>query len=191
MTASNPYSTSHDNTHMYSFVDFRSAEPNSSANGAYRRPHNNPKLCAKKNTVFEFIFTHPQLTKFATILRKANMMNAYTNSSLNITMFVPLDKYLPESVEFYDSIDRGAALRILAVSSLNNQIDGTLIRSSPVSNYITRDPYNRNILYTTNINRITELNGCIQVVEFDHKLDNGIVHFTNGLLTPTDESFIN
>jgi hypothetical protein len=119
------------------------------------------------------------------------MVQQYSNPSLNITMFVPLDEYLPESADFYDSIDPGTALRVLAVSSLNNQINGNLIRSSPVSNYITRDPYNRDTLYVTNINKVTELNGCVHIVEFDKKLDNGIVHLTDGLLTPTDESFIN
>lgn len=177
MTASNPYTTSHDNTHMYSFVDYR--------------PHNNPKVCSPKNTVFEFIYNHPKLAKFSRILRKANMAAQYSNPSLNITMFVPLDEHLPETADYYDSLDPGTALRILAVSSLNNQINGALIRSSPVSNYITRDPYNRNTLYVTNINRVTELNGCVQVIEFDKKLTNGIVHLTNGLLLPNDEPFIN
>lgn len=175
MTAMVPCSTSYDNTHMYSFVDYR--------------PHDNPTICLNKNTVFEYIYNHPKLTKFAKILKKANQVAQYSRPELNITLFIPTDEYLSEPLEYYESIDPGTALNILAVSSLNNQIDGNLIRSSPVCNYITRDPYSYNTLYVTNISGVTKLNNCIKVIEFDVKLSNGIIHLTDGLVVPSNKHY--
>src|SRR3990167_2262353 len=156
MTSCGPYTKSHDNTHMFDFVDLR--------------PHSNPKICVKKNSIFEYVYNNPKLQKFAKILKKANMVGQYSDKLLNITLFVPLDSSISEPLSFFDSIDPGMALRILAVSSLNNRIDGRLMKSSPVCNYITRDPYNSNTLYVTNISGVTELNGCIKIKEFDIKL---------------------
>jgi len=168
---------------MFSFVDYR---------GDKKR-----KLCIPDNSMMGYIRNHPNLTKFHKIVKKANMVGQLSNQSANFTIFVPLDehlKYLPD--EFFDKMDDGTARQIMYASTLNRVIDGYLIRSSPVSYFATRgspsgstDSFNR--MYITNINGVATINQCVNVVKYDIALDNGMIHLTNGIIGPTDNTYIN
>jgi len=177
MTAIGPYTKSYDNTHMYSFVD-------------YRKSREAPKMCASKNTLMDYLIRNPKTSKFRKIVERAGLTGQMSAQDLDITLFIPSDDYLNEPGEFYDNMDRGLASQIIAVSSLNNRISGCLIRSSPVSSFTVRDPYNADQMYITNISNVTEINQCARVVEFDVELDNALVHLTDGLLLPNLSTFI-
>ena len=177
MVSIGPYSKGHDNLHMWDFVDYR--------------PSHNPSICAVKNSLLDYVYNHPRLKKFGAVLKRANLNGQYEQPELDITMFIPYDEFLREPQSFYNNLDVGSSRQILHVSSLNRRISGDLIRSSPVSKYITRDPYNRNIMYVTNISGVTELNNCVNVVDFDINLTNALVHHTTGFLFRTDAIFIN
>ena len=174
MSARIPSSQAYNNTHMWDFSDLRGTS----------------ELCVKANTVYHFISTHPNMKKFASVIRQADMIAELGQKQFNTTLFVPLDNFLREDQSFFDHMDRDLARRIISVSSLNSKIDGTLIRSSPVSSFATKDPYNSDYMYVTNISGRTVINQCAKVVEYNVKLDNGIIHITNNIILPNYRHFI-
>ena len=184
MTACYPNAKFYDSSHMCSFVDLRS--------------NSNVEICYDKKSLYGFIQGHPELKKFSEVVRRANMVGPFSDPQLNITIFIPYDKYLPE-IETFQNMDVGTAKTLINVASINNKIDGNLVRASPVSNLLTRDVYNRGTMYITNIGKLignkrvltTEINKCAKVIEFDKKLNNGIIHIVDNLLTPPEGIFIN
>jgi uncharacterized surface protein with fasciclin (FAS1) repeats len=176
MSAIGPYSQAYNNTHMWDFSDLRS--------------RTKPEPCIDKNTAFYYISSHPEMKKFTAIILKAGMEGEMSQSEFNTTIFVPLDKYLSDSLSEYKKLDRGTARNILAVSMLNNKINGNLIRSSPVSSFMTKDPYNSNYMYITNISGTTEINQCAKVIKYDVQLGNSIIHITDNIIAPTYNHFI-
>jgi hypothetical protein len=148
-------------------------------------------MCQINNSLFDYVENHPKLTKFSALLKRANVAGRYSDPELNITLFIPTDDHLKEPHSFYAGLDMGEARKILAISSLNRKIDGDLIRSSPVSQYITRNPYSYNTIYVTNISNVTEINNCVQVTEYDIDLGNAVAHLTTGFIFPNYDHFIN
>lgn len=177
MTSIGPYSKSYDNTHMWDFSDLRSSKIT-------------PELCINKNTAYDYISRHPEMKKFNALIINAGRVGEMSQHEFNSTIFVPLDKYLQHPLSVYKKLDRGTARNILAVSTLNDKIDSKLIRSSPVSSFMTKDPYNSNYIYVTNISGVTEINKCTKIIEYDVKLDNSIIHITDNLITPNYSHFI-
>ena len=178
MTAIGPYSKSYDNTHMYSFVD-------------YRHPVTINEFCIPDDTIMGYIRKHPDFQKIKRILCRANLVGVMSDPQLDITLFVPIDKFIEEPCEFFDNIDPGMARDIINVSSLKRKINGELVRSSPVCYFTTRDPYRRNQMYVTNISGITKINNCAQVVHYDINLSNGIIHVVDKLLNENSSPFLN
>ena len=172
-----PNTKGFDNTHMWDFTDYNSPAK--------------PKMCKISNSLFDYVENNPRLTKFATLLKRANLSGKYSDPELNITLFIPVDEHLKEPHSFYANMDMGDARKILAVSSLDRKINGALIRSSPVSQYITRNPYSYNTIYVTNISNVTEINNCVKVIEYDVDLGNAIAHLTDGFIFPNHDHFIN
>jgi len=177
MVSIGPYTKSYDNTHMWDFSDLRSSKPT-------------PQLCVPRNSLYDYLSHHPEMKKFTAIVHKAGMIGEMSQPEFNSTIFIPLDRYLKEPLEVYEKMDRGTARNILNVSMLNDRIDGVLVRSSPVSSYTTKDPYNYDYMYVTNISGVTEINQCAKVVQYDVKLTNAIVHITDNIIMPNYEHFI-
>ena len=46
-------------------------------------------------------------------------------------------------------------------------------------------------MYITNINRITNINNCVNVVKYDIWKENGIIHIIDNLLLPSEDHFMN
>lgn len=176
MSARIPSSQGYNNIHMWDFSDLRSSRP--------------AELCTPADTVYDYISRHPHMKKFASIIARAGMIGALSEKQFDTTLLAPLDTYLPEPQKFFDNMDRGQARRIIAVSTLNSKIDGQLLRSSPVSSFATKDPYNANYMYVTNISGVTRINQCATVIEYDIRLGNGILHITDNIILPNYEHFI-
>ena len=171
MTAIGPYTQSLNMTHMFSFVDYRGPSE--------------IVTCSSGNSIMDYIDKHPKLTKFKKIIKAANFTTQLSQKQANFTLFAPLDEHIGN----VDNIGDGLARQILSMSLMDKEIDGNLLRSSPVSYIATKNSQNR--MYITNICGVTELNQLAQVVQYDIKTDNGIIHLTNGLLFPTNNTFIN
>ena len=78
-------------THMYSFVDLRG---------------NTPKQCTTPGSIFHYISTKPEFSKFKKIVENAVMTGQLNNLQADFTMLIPTDnflKYLPEN--FFTEMD--------------------------------------------------------------------------------------
>jgi len=171
MSSIGPYTQSYDFRHMYSFVD--------------SRPHT-IQTFTNPNSISGFILRNPKTTKFAEIVKKAGLIEQLNDPQLKVTMFIPTDEYL--SKLNVNDIDIGLARQIIHLSTLNYVIGKNILAASPVSQYITKS-YKQ--LYITNIRGKTQINQCAIITEFDIKLDNGLVHLTNNILTDDLQIFIN
>jgi hypothetical protein len=159
-------------THMYSFTDLRGKTPT---------------VCVKKGTLYDFINSSSNYSKFKKIIEKAGMIGQLNDEEANFTMLIPTDDKIPDN--FINQLDIGLAKQIFKASTLNNKISGKLLKSSPVSYFSTLNTQMR--LYVTNINEKTILNNCVEVVKFDTILKNGIIHIISGLIIPSYDHFMN
>lgn len=175
MTTTGPYSQSLNRTHMFSFVDYRGKSEIID--------------CPADNTLMSHINTHPQLTKFKKVVNRARMGAQLSQKEANFTLFAPLDQHLKQPDHYFDNMDDGTARQIVAASLMDRQIDGNLLKSSPVSYYHTKNSQMR--MYVTNICDQTELNQCARVVKFDVPTNNGVIHLTDNIIVPSDATFIN
>ncbi len=177
MVSLGPDTQSYNYTHMYSFVDYRGTNSQSTRN-------------IVKDTILDFIYNNPNFSRFKMIIERSGMLEQLNNSQANMTLFVPSDDYLRDiSDPYFYGMDIGLARQILNSSSLNRKIGGELVKSSPVSYFTTRDSRMR--MYVTNISGITQINNCVRVVKYDILLNNGIIHLVDGLIIPSDDTFMN
>lgn len=176
MTSLGPDTQSYNFTHMYSFVDLRNNEK--------------PKVCTDPNSIFGFLSKSQDFTKFLKIVQRADMEGFLNDIQANFTLFVPMDRFIEHiPMEYFENMDVGLARQILNASLLNRQLDKSLITSSPVCYYTTRNPRMR--MYVTNISNVTQINNCVRVVEFNNRMNNGIVHIVNNLIVPNEDHFMN
>jgi len=175
MTTTGPYTQSLNRTHMFSFVDYRGKS--------------NIVNCPSGNSIMNHIEKHPQLTKFKKIVNISGFGAQLAQRGANFTLFAPLDQHLKQSHDFFNNMDIGMARSILKTSLMDKKIDSSLLKSSPVSYYSTKNPYMR--MYVTNILGRTEINQTASIIKFDIPADNGIIHLVDNILIPSDNTFIN
>lgn len=171
MVSISPDTQSYDFTHMWSFVDYRNEKA--------------PKKCVVKGSIFDFLYSNPEYSKFLKIVEKASMEGQLNDPQANFTLFIPsndLIKHIPE--EYFDIMDDGTARQILKGSTLNRKIDKRLLQFSPVSYFMTINTCPQTRLYVTNISGITEIDNCVKVVKYDNILNNGIIHVVDNLIIP-------
>ena len=170
MTSSGPNCQRYNFTHMFDFVDLRGKLPEKEY---------------KKGSIMYLIENHPDFSKFCYIIKLAVMDDVLDNLQANFTLFVPSDselKYRSVPEDFYVNMDQGTARHIVLSSLLDSRIPSVLIKDSPATYFITKDPPNR--LFITNINDNTRINNLFNVIHFDIVCNNGIIHVVNGLIEP-------
>jgi uncharacterized surface protein with fasciclin (FAS1) repeats len=86
-------------------------------------------------------------------------------------------------------MDKGYAKEIINSALINRKIDYNLLTSSPVSYLYTRNPKMR--MYVTNINETTRINDCVNVLEYNINRTNGLIHIVDGLILPSENTFMN
>ena len=121
-------------------------------------------------------------SKFAALIKTANMEDQLSEMQANVTMFITPDEYLKFPIEFFINMDIGLARKIVNFSTLNRKIDFLLLSSSPHQQFITRYPANK--LNTVTINNSTTIHGCTKILKSDINLNNGMIHVVNNLLVP-------
>lgn len=163
-------------THMSSFVDYRSVKP--------------PELCTHKNSIYDFLYSNVEFSKFKSVVDKAQMIPFLDEIQANATIFIPSDKYLQHiPADFFSNMDIGLARQIVSSSTLPRIIDRDLLTSSPVCYLYTRNPDMR--MYVTNINSRTTINNCINVIQYDIQRTNGIIHLVDNIILPSENHFMN
>lgn len=149
-----------------------------------------PEMCIRPDSVYGIISKHPKLTKLKHIVHTAQYEAQLNDGQYNSTLFAPHDdslKHIPE--DFWKNLDVGAAKQILYSMTLPRKVNGTMIMSSPVSSLTSCLRKNR--IYTTNICGKTRLNDCATVIQYDVNASNGIIHITDNILVPNDNTYIN
>lgn len=173
MVSNGPASQGLNPTHMFSFVDYRGEKCEKIRDGTIMAFLNNGKF-----------------SKFRAIVQKALAVGELNTVSFKNerTLFVVSDNYLSHIPgEFFTNMDTNTARGILNASTIPRLLDSKILLSSPVSYYNTKGPR----MYMTNINRITSVNECATVIEFDYFLSNGIVHLVDNIILPTTNTYIN
>lgn len=176
MVSCGPDTQSYLYTHMWSFVD-------------RRKGPEAKKMCVDDKSIFGFIYNNPMFSKFRLIIERAEMEGQLNSSQANCTIFVPPDanlKHIHES--FFQKIDSGTAKQILNASTLNRKIDKSLITSSPVAYYTTKDPKFK--MYVTNISGKTRINNCATVIGYNGDFSNGMIHLVDNIIMPTEDKFM-
>jgi len=46
-------------------------------------------------------------------------------------------------------------------------------------------------MYVTNINETTRINDCVNVLEYNINRTNGLIHIVDGLILPSENTFMN
>jgi len=162
-------------THMWSFQDYRGKEK---------------EMCINKGSIYDYINKNPAFSKFKTIVHRANMLAQLNEIQADFTIMIPTDNYLEHiPKEYFEKMDDGLARQILKASTINRVIDKKLITSSPVAYYYTQNKEMR--MYVTNIGGTTRINNCVSIVQYNILLNNGMVHIVDGLITPSNDHFMN
>lgn len=162
-------------THMWNFQDLRGKAPEISPN---------------PGSIYEFITCNKGFSKIKKIVENADLGGFLNDIQANFTFIIPKDhsiKDYPE--EFFTRMDKGYAKEIINSALINRKIDYNLITSSPVSYLYTRNPKMR--MYVTNINERTRINDCVNVLEYNINLANGLIHIVDGLILPSENTFMN
>lgn len=142
------------------------------------------KLCIPENSTMGYINDSEHFTLFKKIVNKSRMIGRLSDIQSNSTLFaVPdselLKRYPPD---FFDNMDSGLAHNIISYSTLNRKIDRKLLIQSPMALFNTRNKQNR--LFITNSRGKTIIDKKINVIHFNHKTDNGLIHVIDDLLYP-------
>jgi uncharacterized surface protein with fasciclin (FAS1) repeats len=165
MVSIGPYSQSYNMTHMFNIQDIQGC----------------PKKCT--NALMSAINLNPDFTKFKFMLNLSGLEKTYNSNQTNITLFVPSDKSLEQLPEdIFLEMDQLTARNIILASTLKNRITSDLLKDSPASYFITKNPIAK--LFITNIKNKTYINNCIKVIKEDIETSNGLIHVINGLIWP-------
>lgn len=176
MVSYGPSTQSYLYNHMSSFIDYNSTK--------------DPQMCISKGSIYDYINSHPKLSKFKKIIDTANRMGFLNEEQATCTIFVPSNDYIRNIPEqFFNTMDDGLAREILDASTIPKILASDLITSSPVCYLYTKNPRMR--MYVTNINGRTRINNCANVVEYDIWCSNGIIHIIDNLIEPSQDHFMN
>lgn len=163
-------------THMVSFVDYHGKQK--------------PELCINKNSMYDFFTSNGNFKKFLKLVEKADRNGYINDNQAHYTLFVPADKFLENLPdEYFDSMDMGTARDIFNSLATQRRIDANLLTASPVFYLTTLNPEMR--MYVTNINGYTKINNCVNVVRYNVIANNGIIHIVDGLIAPSQDTFMN
>jgi hypothetical protein len=168
-----PNNESRDIKFMYDLPDLRYSS-------RYGKPNITKKIC--DNTVLGFINNNKHLfSKFLKIIQISEMENLFMQNEFNKTLFLPLNDGISDDI--MDNLDPNLAKAIINFSLFFRIIDKNLLVSSPayylMSSY---KPLPR--LLITNIDHNIELNGCATIINYNIKLNNGLIHILDKVLIP-------
>ena len=165
-----------DFTHMYNFVDIRTKKPTEQLTTI--------KIKTEQNTVYENIRTNPDNKYFTYMCNLANM-NYILDSWDTHTVLVPSDTSLKSkgvTDAIFINMDKNTAKQIISYCIINNNIDKSIFQYSPIISFSTLNKTSQLIII--NKDNKTIINNVIEILEFDIKCSNGIIHIINDIPTP-------
>lgn len=183
MTYCAPNSQGYNLTHMSSFVD-QQLKKGLTVPEQYN-----------KNSLYGKLRTNAGFKKFYSVVQRSGVSDRLDEPQANFTLLtVPDDKLIHIPNDYFTTMDRGLAFRIVKTMLLNRKLDKTIITSSPFSYYKNMNDqqlYITNTEYDTDPNSgTTSINKCATVLQFDVGADNGIIHVIDNILMPTNDHFL-
>lgn len=163
MTSYHGYTPSYDYTHMYDMKDLNTPTVN---------------IYTKKNSVMDFIQTHPKLRLFAYIARLAQMEGVLNDAQLNSTLFVTLDSNLDQAI--VGNMNILTARKIVQYSMLPRAMDMNLLRSDRMMQLYTKT--GMPVLIVNEYDKVFVNNTTI--TQSDIMCSNGIIHVLSDILVP-------
>lgn len=119
---------------------------------------------------------------FRQIIKQADMDFKFNTENIHYTVFIPSDNYLTQKYDkcFLNNIDTGRAREILNNSMMNRIIDRRILQQSPIIDFpvINRE---KTLNFRTKNNE-TVINGYIEVLYWNIKAVNGIIHVVSDFL---------
>jgi hypothetical protein len=169
MTSTGPYSQSNNFQHMFDLHDLRGCLP---------------KKGECSNSLLALINNHTDFTKFKYIVKLSKLDGILNNPQADFTLFVPSDDAIQGlGEEVFINMDDATARHIVKSSMLDRKIPEELLKDSPASYFLTKDPPNR--LFISNISGRTCIENDINIIHFDMQAANGIIHVIDKLIWPT------
>ena len=134
-----------------------------------------------KESIAGKIFSNKNLSNFASILNKSGLITRYTSKQANCTLFASINRSTPNS----SLMTIGDCVEIIRLCTLNRKIDSDLLTQSPCSKFNTRN--NDHNLLIINVNGKTTINNVSNIINFDIKCNNGLIHIVDNILIPLDQ----
>ena len=130
----------------------------------------------------------PDFSIFAHILKLSGMEEKLASGNANVTIFVPSNQFLVQKYtkEYFEKLDRGDALNIILFSTMNRILNKKILQSSPTSLYPTK--YRSHYMPVFNGEYDTFLQTHTKVIHWNYKVDNGIIHVVDDLLSPKNNT---
>lgn len=168
MVSNCPATQSYNFTHMWDFTDLRGPTPKDN-------------YCP--NSLMEIINNHSNFSKFRHMVKLAKLDGVLAGAQADFTLFVPSDNaFRGINDAVFMNMDDATARHIVKSSMLDRKLSSDVIKDSPASYFITKDPPNR--LFISNISGKTYINNDINVIHFDQMAKNGIIHVIDKLIWP-------
>lgn len=175
-----PTNESRDIKFMYSLPDLKYSSK-------YGKEDLNLKIC--ENTILGFMYKNKTIfSKFLHIIKISEMENLFMQNEFNKTLFLPTNNGISD--DLINNLDPNLAKAIINFSLLFRLIDKNLLLSSPAYYLMTNyKPLPRLLitnmtsppLWTNNI----QLNGCSTIINYNIKLNNGLIHIVDKILIPS------
>lgn len=143
------------------------------------------------NSIAGLIASEPDFSIFRAIVWKAGMFNFLASPLSKFTVFVPSDALLRPKIneQAVKSMDIGKAIAIVKASILKDVIDSSILQKSSGRVFATINRSAplivRNVLYDSGGTKLTTLNGNSNIVFFNIKRGNGMVHVVDNLIAPS------
>jgi hypothetical protein len=134
------------------------------------------------NSILEFILTHPDFSRFASLLHLAKIENILNDTSTYKTIFIVPNEYFPN--DFSPYIDIMTARSIVKSCIINNEVTfDTLKNYSKSVLQTSMHGYNLTICYNKDTDIITIVNNNSHVISPNPiKTTNGIIYIIDKIL---------
>ena len=135
------------------------------------------------DSLFGRISSNNDFNRFKHIIELAHMQFKLNDPQSNFTIFVPSDIELNKrySDEYFDQMDTGLANTIIKCSTLNNEIESSILKH-PLKYFTTLKQAQRILIRTTD--DVSIINEDIKILKFNIICNNGIIHVVDNLILP-------
>lgn len=159
-------------THMFDFMDLKGKK----------------KIFVDPKSILGFVENNNDFKIFNKIMRLSRYNSRFSDKQCNCTVFITPDQYILKkySKQFIDNMDEGTATHIIKFCTMDRLINKDLLKSSPNSQFMTRNTSLR--MCVSNMNNETYISDGMstqaKIIHYNQPASNGIIHILDDLLYP-------